>query len=59
MVRVVTKWAYLNYGLEEPMDITELFSGDMDEGFRIRNISTAVDYFQGHPVVVVTALLED
>ena len=58
MKNIVTQWAYLNYLAEAPADFTMLFSNYVDEGWEITQISTAIDRFEGQPIIVVTALLE-
>lgn len=57
MKMILTKWAYLNYDSEEPHDFTLLFSKELDEGWEIHSISSAVDSHCGKPIMVLTALL--
>lgn len=56
--RIVTRWSEMNYRNEGvAMDLTMLFSEEINEGFDIEQISTAVDCYGDRRVLVVTALL--
>lgn len=57
MKKIVTHWAYMNYASGEPQDVTGLFSHDIDEGWEIQNVCSAIDTYENRPIVVVTALL--
>lgn len=58
MTSLITKWAFFNYGFTETVDYSELFSQEVDDGWTIRSISTAVDHHEGKPIIIFTALLE-
>lgn len=58
MNKIVTKWAYLNYELEEPIDYTMVFSEEIDEGWKFLSLNSALDTYQGRKIIVLTALLE-
>ncbi|MBD5219506.1 MAG: hypothetical protein HDS72_04585 [Bacteroidales bacterium] len=58
MKKILTHWAYLNYDLAEAVDYTSLFSEQLEQGWEIESISTAVDSYNGMRIIVVTALLE-
>ena len=57
MKRIVTRWAYLNYDSGEAIDYTMLFSEQINEGWEIQDLSSAVDSYSGKPIIVLTALL--
>ena len=58
MKKILTQWAYLNYNPGEPTDYTSLFSEQLEDGWEIVSISSALDDFNGMRIIVVTALLE-
>lgn len=57
MKSIITKWAYLKYELEEPIDYSEVFSEEIDKGWDILSVSTAIDTYNGEKIIVLTALL--
>ncbi len=57
MQKIVTSWAYLNYPAAVPHDLTMLFSEDIDNGWEITTLSTALDTYREGRIIVVTALL--
>ena len=57
MQKILTAWAYMNYASEEQHDFTMLFSEEIENGWQIASLSSALDTYQGRRIVVITALL--
>lgn len=57
MNKIVTKWTYIDYALEEPIDYTMLFSEEIDDGWEFVSLSSAIDTYRGNEIIILTALL--